>query len=584
MATISAKGLSDQLSLLAKKIDVTELEAQFADVGSFLETSAASTLASIDLGAVQGGLQSLTQDLDNASDVLLTQMAPTITKLDASAAELIGGLQTQVSSVDLTNINKVFGDASSSVSDMFEDAQPALEAATGMLQEVIADGSVEAQLATLKNLTGETVDKLTPVLNELVNAENISGSIDDFIKELDIESISGEISGKLDQAMDVFDTNFTKALGGLNSGNLLKDIVELKTFNIQNAISGINLADVNVLGVTNTILSGKISEARNAMVSGLEIPADLTNLTTGVVPTFDTTKNLQTFLTRFDPKTAIQTESIAKLQGSLNGIDTNITDDMGKLSSTVTPNDEDTPENKNPTTDINKSVSNYDAFSIINSKEELIKYFQSATRELSTLEIRWSGLTLDDAQTTAFELAGTYETYYTVDYGSRIKGGPSHFYIRKDGTIETMRPLNTDYFDGFVGAGSNTAKHGVSVMINAGYSTYLNADGSYPDVELDPKSVTSQQMKSVHRIVSAFYSFLPAGDVYSRQDLDDTGSVIDPGFSMSEIIQKPPYNSKNSDHHIDVDADNAFLPPSELGAAEAQANASKAAEQSEKED
>jgi hypothetical protein len=106
MATISTKQLTDELSLLSKKVDTSQIEGTLEHVGTFLETSASSTLASIDLNEVKGGLKSLTQDLDNVADILSTQTAPTITKLDESASDLIDNLKTDISSIDLGSRNR----------------------------------------------------------------------------------------------------------------------------------------------------------------------------------------------------------------------------------------------------------------------------------------------------------------------------------------------------------------------------------------------------------------------------------------------------------------------------------------------
>jgi hypothetical protein len=581
MATISTKQLTDELSLLSKKVDTSQIEGTLEHVGTFLETSASSTLASIDLNEVKGGLKSLTQDLDNVADILSTQTAPTITKLDESASDLIDNLKTDISSIDLSNINKVFADEESNVSEMFAAAQPQLAAATGMLKEIIADGSVQAQIATLKNLTGKTVDELTPVLKELVDGDKMVDTVEGFIKDLDLETISSEISGQLTQSLEIFDKQVSSALQGLDANNLIKSLVELKTFNIQNVLQGINLADVDITSVTNLIISGKVEEARNAMVAGLNIPEILRDTKTGLLPSFATTGELQKFLSRFSSTDSASTKAIEDLQSSLNAIDTNIKDNMANISGAVTPGDEDTTDNENATTDVNKAVSDYNVFSIINSKEELIKYFQSTRREITTLEVRWAGATLDNALTTASDLASNYESSFSDKYKDHIKGGPSHFYIRKDGTIETMRPLNAEYFSTEVEAGSNSAKHGVSVMINAGWNAYMLPDGSFPNVaKLTPKSVTTKQMESLHRIVSAFYAFIPAGDVYSRQDLFED-QQLNPGFSMNDMIQQAPYSNENTNHHIDVEPNDHFLSPDELGKEAADRNEAINAEQSE---
>jgi hypothetical protein len=581
MATISTKQLTDELSLLSKKVDTSQIEGTLEHVGTFLETSASSTLASIDLNEVKGGLKSLTQDLDNVADILSTQTAPTITKLDESASDLIDNLKTDISSIDLSNINKVFADEESNVSEMFAAAQPQLAAATGMLKEIIADGSVQAQIATLKNLTGKTVDELTPVLKELVDGDKMVDTVEGFIKDLDLETISSEISGQLTQSLEIFDKQVSSALQGLDANNLIKSLVELKTFNIQNVLQGVNLADVDITSVTNLIISGKVEEARNAMVAGLNIPEILRDTKTGLLPSFATTGELQKFLSRFSSTDSASTKAIEDLQSSLNAIDTNIKDNMANISGAVTPGDEDTTDNENATTDVNKAVSDYNVFSIINSKEELIKYFQSTRREITTLEVRWAGATLDNALTTASDLASNYESSFSDKYKDHIKGGPSHFYIRKDGTIETMRPLNAEYFSTEVEAGSNSAKHGVSVMINAGWNAYMLPDGSFPNVaKLTPKSVTTKQMESLHRIVSAFYAFIPAGDVYSRQDLFED-QQLNPGFSMNDLIQQAPYSNENTNHHIDVEPNDHFLSPDELGKEAADRNEAINAEQSE---
>lgn len=546
MATISSLKLSETLNTLQKKLPTLDLTAAVVDAQAQLETAASTTLGNLP-DEIKGGIKGLTQEIDNAADKFLAMDKPTITKLDASIADAVDTLKTSIGSTDLTNIDKVFKNADTTISDIFEAAEPALDAASDMLHEVIADGSLEAQLNTLKNVSGKSLDQLKSTLTQLVDTDKFVGDLDNLINKIDTKEITKEFGGALER----FDKAASDALGGLNSGNLLKDITEGLTFNIQNAVASVDLSKVNNLSVTNKVLANKINEAKNDMVKNLQIPEVLS----GRFTEFKTTTSLKKFLDTFTPTSEAEAIAVANLTSALNQIDTSITDELGKLSGSVTTADEQTPPNDSPTVDISARTVSNDIKSIINSKEELIKYFQACTRDISTMMILFAETTLDYSGLTAEEASLSY----IQDYGVV----PYHFWIRKDGTIETLKSINEELRSSIIEEGSNSAKYGVGVLLNAGYDEYQK-DGNQPPLsKLTVKSITRSQMDSLHKLVSAFYAYLPVADVYSYQDLVPT--EYNPGFSMDEIISRAPYNAENSKHHEETDnSSDWFLSPDDL--------------------
>lgn len=546
MATISAQKLSETLNTLSKKLPTLDLTAAVVDVKAQLETAASTTLGNLP-DEIKGGIKGLTQEIDNIADKFLAMDKPTITKLDASIAETVDTLKTTIGSTDLSNMDKVFKNADTTISEIFENAQPALDAASDMLHEVIADGSLEAQLNTLKNVSGKSLDELKSTLTELVDPDKFVGDLDNLINKIDTQEITKEFGNALQR----FDKAASDALGGLNSGNLLKDLTEGLTFNIQNAVASVDLSKVNNLVVTNKVLANKITEAKNDLVRNLEIP----DVLSGKISEFKTTGGLKKFLDTFTITNEQEALAITSLTNALNQIDTSITEQLGKLSGAVTTADDQTPPNNSPTVDVSARTVSNDVQSIVNSKEELIKYFQACTRDISTMMILFAETTLDYSGLTAQDAALTYKK----DYGFV----PYHFWIRKDGTIETLKSINEELRSSIIEEGSNSAKYGVGVLLNAGYDEYQSNGNNPPLSKLTSKSITRSQMDSLHKLVSAFYAYLPVADVYSYQDL--VSKEYNPGFSMDEIISRSPYNAVNSKHHEETDnSGDWFLSPDDL--------------------
>ena len=180
------------------------------------------------------------------------------------------------------------------------------------------------------------------------------------------------------------------------------------------------------------------------------------------------------------------------------------------------------------------------------SLSEIISILKSSRRPLTTIVWHWSGHYTDDGNIGAQEIHNEYRTIN--------RNIPFHFVIMKNGDIQSGFPIHNG--SRHVAPEFNEFSFGVAFV-----GGYNGPRGGLPGgVRLDAKSYTTSQWKSFNKIMKAFYITIPGGDAFGQNDLGDNPGE-GPGFSVSDIISKDPFNRKNT---CDPIGDGSFLTRKEI--------------------
>lgn len=158
-------------------------------------------------------------------------------------------------------------------------------------------------------------------------------------------------------------------------------------------------------------------------------------------------------------------------------------------------------------------------FTMIGTHEELEVELKSAAREITGLIVHWS------------------ESFYNQDIGSdeihdynrRVDGGiPYHYVIRRDGTIQRGRPIDT-------AGGTLPNNHGIysiQLVLVGG----INAPVGTPDPKrfLSKNSFTRQQMNTFDVFLEKAFLAWPGLQVMGHSDVDRQQK--DPGFDVPDYV------------------------------------------------
>ena len=554
---ISIGSLNKALGQLRNQLNTYDATAKFQDVSEGLEKAFHNPFNKLsqDHGSIVDGIKSLAQQTDNLADEYEAKLKPMITKLDESIKEKLPELSVAIS--DASDIDRMFSSSLVSGSSMFAQSKPFFETAPAVLKEIIQDGSLQSTMITMQEATGRSIENLTETLSTF-KPEDYNGDPAKLVEDIDVEKIQKDLASattKLDNALDKFTGGFGEG------GGLMKNLSENLSNNIGSITNSLDIANVNITSIQSQVLSGDAAGARDILSSKIAVPSSLQNLASTFpgstsqldnLTTFSNSKQLSNFITNTKPKLtdpALKNDLDA-VAASADGIFTKITDKLGSLGGAIGP-EPTTPSNNNPV--VNYTSTKAKPFQLMNSTEEIVKYLQASTRSISTLLVGWTGLTLDYSNHTAFTYSNSLASGFNINdpdggFEGDLTYGYAHFFIRKDGTLETSRPI--DFLPGYVKRGSNDWQtHGVSLQFNAGKNCYLKKypGGKVPKAELTAQSITAEQWKTFNMFLDAWYTFFPAGDAFGLKDLDGREvSIVSPGFDVPSYVGKAPWNKANT--------------------------------------
>jgi len=535
--SISSKELSEFMNTTTRGIDFTGLQTATSNL--FVTSQAAKSVANLgkNAGDSAGGIIGLESQVMTLAEGAVATLGPVVAKVGSNMPGAVENLVKPISSGGATRIAELDFD-SDEIGNLFSGAKPLLKSASTMLHDIIVDASPEALGLALTAVTGKTLETFGPAMKNLA-----AGDLQDLALSAsqDLQKDKG-IQG-LVTAISSLGTSFGSVTGKFFSGNFLKDLTEHKSYSVTNGVRQINLsAPENILeSITNKLLKDDTIGALNEAVNMVEIPASLQ--TTAVkhnIPLPNKTR-----------------ESVEIFIGTIDLVDRDNVEmaryksDISKTTLAVQQTKADVSNSLETDTQLGAKVSSSEvgqpnAFAVLRSREEMIKYIQSCERDLSTMLLHWSGHYSDAFNVGAREINREYIAH---SYPNQ----PYHFIIKKNGDIQTGVPIHEISTHTYL----EFQPLSVSVCFVAGYNETKPTDGS--EGKLTASSINRSQLVALNQIITAWYTVFPGGDVFGQNDLDN-GVSQGPGFDVNNYI----FNSMDKINTCEPTVDKKFLTLGEM--------------------
>jgi len=535
--SISSRELSEFMNTTTRGIDFSGLQTATSNL--FVTSQAAKSVANLgkNAGDSAGGIIGLESQVMTLAEGAVATLGPVVAKVGKNMPGATENLVKVISSDGATRIAELDFD-SDEIGNLFSGAKPIMKSASTLLHDIIVDASPEALGLALASVTGKTMEIFGPAMKNLA-----SGDLQDLALSAsqDLQEDKG-IQG-LVTALSGLGTSFGSVTGKFFSGNFLKDLTEHKSYSVTNGVRQINLsAPENILeSITNKLLKDDTIGALNEAVNMVEIPASLQ--TTAVkhnIPLPNKTR-----------------ESVEIFIGTIDLVDRDNVEmaryksDISKTTLAVQQTKADVSNSLETDTQLGAKVSSSEvgqpnAFAVLRSREEMIKYIQSCERDLSTMLLHWSGHYSDAFNVGAREINREYIAH---SYPNQ----PYHFIIKKNGDIQTGVPIHEISTHTYL----EFQPLSVSVCFVAGYNETKPTDGS--EGKLTASSINRSQLVALNQIITAWYTVFPGGDVFGQNDLDN-GVSQGPGFDVNNYI----FNSMDKINTCEPTVDKKFLTLGEM--------------------
>lgn len=578
MQTINQTEISKRIKQAISATDTNRLieNAQTA-IETAKETSQAK-FGAVDesVGTIKNGVQGLSQVVDNAADESPTT-EPAIAKLDPSIANKLNGFKNTLSTDEKNNIDAMFKSTLVDAEAAYAQAAASIPSDEEMLKEVITDGSIEAIADTVKDITTDDTTTISSAF-EGFKSESFTGQLQDLVDDI----TGSKLVKSLTTAINTLDKRLTDATGSIQSGNFLKDFVENATGNIQSELKDIGL-NISASSFSTRLLNNDVESVKNDLSKNIPLSSRVRGILNK--SEFKSFKEIGADLAKLKGEYAndatIQKE-VTEIQAIGDKIGTKIKPNLGTIGKTVVNEDNNSQPNNNPVVTI--SDTKVKPYKILNSVEEIVKYFQATEREISTMIVDGGNRFLDQSNWTAEDLANDLNTRL----GPYIQRNPeklftnwdftygkAHIFVRKDGTIETSRPLEM-YRGGDVDD-LRYRLYSFEITFNAGWNCTSDTRPILPS-HYSIKSWTPAQWKAFDTLLTAFYIAFPYGDVWGLGTFNVRNKILSmsPGFDVTEYIARPPWNKTNSQlEHLLLEENlvnnKAFLSPYEAAEAKKKA-------------
>lgn len=430
------------------------------------------------------------------------------------ASEKASALQSKISSVASS-----VSDAASSVANSISAAKADVIAeVTSSIPEINLDAPIIEQVKDQTGISGlvaeatTAVNTLTRSANEVVGdiTSGIDGVVEDFSKAADSLKTFVE------------DTAIKTGQG------LLQDLAESITKNASNLIgelvNGIKIPDGKMSSLLQGVLSGdpaqKGSTVYEIVRSDIDLSPDekkvLDNVK-GIKSVSDLTNKIQISGRKF----GLSSEDTAKLvqrarytEENVNKITTTISGQKVVSSTEFYTEQYDIQDN----IDRYKGASSgFDAFTYVDSKEELGAEVRKFTRSINEIVVHAS-------ETYTNQNIGS-EELHTSHNEKGFDGIQYHFVIRRDGRLQRGRPVNKQSDATNI---KTHSQYSIDVCMIGG----LNCPTGTPDpLEYrSAQSFTIAQFRTLEALLEAFYRRYPGGQVMGHNALEENAD--DPYFDV----------------------------------------------------
>ena len=525
MSTISQKTLTQELRLRAKSQNYSGM---FDAISQFKqETSTARGAAGGNaVGEIKAGLESMIEVANNAVEKAESTAKAVIAKVKPSGHGIEANLKPLLTDAEIASHKAVLKNAAVDISAIFGPAITSLTAASKMNHKIITDFSPEAVTTAMKKAANLTSNLPLKDLQKALAPEGFKELVESAVNKMESKEVQADVSNMLATVQ----TELKKTTGGVDSGNLLKDISEDVSRNLSKTIGGFGdeFTRLKSLPIINDLLGGNNALGLDKAISTLKIdPSLLTKAgSLGIGTNIGSLIDMKGFLKQMD-KLAPDLESLTTaLKTKTDNAITTLDKTKTSIASIVTENNTSPHE----TSDANDTTKK-ERFKTLSSFEEIVSILKSSKRQLTTIVWHWSGHYTDDGNIGAQEINNEYRTIN--------RNIPFHFVIMKNGDIQSGFPIHNG--SRHVASEFNEFSFGVAFV-----GGYNGPRGGLPGgVRLDAKSYTTSQWKSFNKIMKAFYITIPGGDAFGQNDLGDNPGE-GPGFSVPDIISKDPFNRKNT--------------------------------------
>ena len=508
---VSVSELNFQLKNVNNQISFDEINSAATTLTDQFE-AASYTQLGFGVGEIKGGIESLVQTVDYPLGETSSPL-PAVSRVTANVTDVKSDLVQPISGTDATKLGSIVEST----------------AASGILDEIITAGTAEAIATAFKQVLGKTSSELENTLSSIAPtglSVQISTSVDDVL--------SGAFKDPFTAGLVNIANAFTAAVGGLNSTNLIKNVVEDFTGEITNVVlSSINISDSVVTQlVVVAIMDGNVDLAVDISIQFLTIPKDLTDLslTVGINIDKSSVNNLVKSLD-FLEQAGGNSSSIQIVINDISNIQASFLGASGGISNSVQLGG---PALGSPSPDRMTTIGGassggsgaYDTdFSYIESLEEMTADLRAITRPVSTTVVHWTANYIDDYHVDAQRVK---EIHMSGDFNFTTIG--YHYLIRRDGSIQRGRNPNQTGSH----AKSSHNPYSIGISFVAGYNC---ANGTRnPEGYASADSINSAQWAALDMYLKAFYTVYSGGEVWGHQDTDPWNK-IDPMTNMTAYVK-----------------------------------------------
>ena len=521
---ITITAMTDALTTVVKNLDFESLTKTTSKIFTTAKTGN-STVLGKDMGAIVGGVESLTPALTTLAEQTQTTMEPVVARVTSEMPGVRDHLINEISSSGATRIAELEVD-SDVVSGLFADAQPLMTSTSTMLHDIISDGSPLSLGSALTSVTGLTLETFEPAMKELADSDfqnSVLSAAEALQKDEGVKSLTQQTK-KLAQKVN-------SSSGPFLSGNLLSDFVENTSYTVTNSVRGIIPAteESKLLSITNNLLNGRQQKAIDIGVGNVPVPSELLTkaASLGIPLPTESQSSVNSFIVQMenlapenlvsiDEYKKVVSNTVVALGSTKANVATAIKKRDGKLDEEKVVTSAETGQDK--------------SFKTLSSIREIVKYLHSCERDLTTMVFHWSGHYSDAYNVGAKEIDNEYISLNKSE-------APYHIVIKKNGDIQTGVSIHKE---------SEHTYHAfrprsIGVAFIGGYNESKPSDGS--EGELTVLSITQSQLRSLKILIRAWYFAFPGGDVFGHRDLTDNGDQS-PGLNIVASIWNY-YRKKN---------------------------------------
>ena len=540
--SINNADLNKKLISLANSIDIKANSSQLEQVAQQWKAFAISGLGKKQ-GEILGGFEGLTEVADDIATALVGQLdvngvpcggmnEATITRLTNTVQSAIPGFRTELTSHSGALAALMFsahGASAAAITLAAPLAKIAEECAAGLLDDIVTDGSPEAIAAHYKSKGGVDPQKVKSIIGEVAHPD-VKKDVDKSVTALHKDKLPADIGISIKLGSD----QLSKALGGLDGGSLIKAAVESFTNGIGNVIqsiaTGFDLSSIpGIKDLQNLLIGGFNVDAANTLAKSIRVPPQLRKELEAQGETVEpkTPQDIQRIIDRaeadkfnliFSPEAQRENN---ELKVTLKQLDDKVVNSDTSTALTIAPGP---GKSASPVVDPGSGAYT-SSFPFINSTEEIVRYLQTSTREITTVVWHWTAHYTDQGYIGSQEIDKSHKRRGWSEIGY-------HFIIKRDGSLQVGRNINK--------TGAHTGgfnDHSIGIAFVAGYRCASDKFTVVPpSSEIGAESITQSQMKTFYNFMLAWYKTHPGGQAWGHNDFPRNKGKVDPGFNVANAV------------------------------------------------